>query len=152
MSSIAFEAIGRPAPQGSKRHVGRGILIESSKRLAPWRNTVVASALAARRPADAWPLVGPVEVTIGIYLHRPASHYRTGRHADQLRDDAPLCPATRSSGDVDKLARAILDALTDAAVIRDDAQVAELFVGKFWIKDSEPEKATVYVREINEWD
>ncbi|QDH92357.1 RusA-like resolvase [Gordonia phage Spooky] len=31
---------GIPAPQGSKRHVGNGILIESSKRVGPWRAVV----------------------------------------------------------------------------------------------------------------
>ena len=36
---ITVEGI-EAAPQGSKRHVGRGIMIESSKRVKPWRDAV----------------------------------------------------------------------------------------------------------------
>ena len=33
-----------PAPQGSKRHVGGGRLIEASKRVKPWRQAVAATS------------------------------------------------------------------------------------------------------------
>lgn len=45
---VEFFVPGRPAPQGSKRHVGHGIMVESSRDLGPWRERV---ALAAN-PAD----------------------------------------------------------------------------------------------------
>lgn len=35
---------GSPAPQGSKRHLGRGILIESSKNVGPWRERIALAA------------------------------------------------------------------------------------------------------------
>jgi len=37
MNEIFIPVLGIPAAQGSKKHVGRGILIESSKKVAPWR-------------------------------------------------------------------------------------------------------------------
>ena len=55
---------------------------------------------------------------------RPRWHY--GRRG--LRPSAPLGHAVRP--DLDKLARAVLDALVGAGVIRDDAQVAELHATK----------------------
>ena len=48
MSRIEFFVEGIPASQGSKRHVGRGILIESSKRVKPWRSDVRIAAQEAR--------------------------------------------------------------------------------------------------------
>ena len=42
---------GDPAPQGSKKFVGmaggRGLMVESSKRVKPWRQDVVAAAREA---------------------------------------------------------------------------------------------------------
>ena len=40
MNEIFIPVIGIPAPQGSKRHVGHGIMIENSKRVKPWRQDV----------------------------------------------------------------------------------------------------------------
>ena len=54
---------------------------------------------------------------------RPKSHYRTGRNAHLLRDDAPTRPATIP--DLSKLARSTEDALKDAGVIRDDSLIVE---------------------------
>src|SRR5690606_16868121 len=40
---------GRPAPQGSKRHVGNGVMLESSKAVAAWRTTIAWHAAQAYR-------------------------------------------------------------------------------------------------------
>ena len=45
---LTIVAYGQPAPQGSKRHVGKGVMVESSKKLRPWRQDVKAAAEAAR--------------------------------------------------------------------------------------------------------
>ena len=50
---LAFPVIGTPAAQGSKRHLGNGVLVEQSKNVTPWRNTVAAAAhqaLLAQHP------------------------------------------------------------------------------------------------------
>ena len=53
---IQIIAYGLPAPQGSKRfvgmHGGRGVMVESSRRVKPWREIVHAAALAARKGGD----------------------------------------------------------------------------------------------------
>ena len=41
---------GVPAPQGSKRHVGGGRLVESSKKVKPWRRAVNAAPPMVQRP------------------------------------------------------------------------------------------------------
>ncbi len=140
--TLHFAVHGTPAPQGSKRayvnrHTGRAAVVESSTRVRPWREAVKHAALDARvmaaatldaRPATLATLTGPVVVAITFYLPRPKSHYRTGRFAHLLRDNAPRNPAGKP--DLDKLARSTLDGLSDAAVWADDAQVVSLSVAK----------------------
>lgn len=114
---------GEPAPQGSKRHVGRGILIESSKKVKPWRQNVAGAA--TRMGYANLQLEGPVKVIIHFYFDRPKAHYnKTG-----LREGMPRWITRRP--DIDKLIRSTLDAIcTDAGMLRDDSQVAVLFAKK----------------------
>ena len=112
--------VGVPAPQGSKRHVGNGRMIESSRHVKPWRESIRAAALAAM--GEGWtPLDGPVVVDLTFLMPRPKGHYGTGRNAGALRPSAPASHTTKP--DLDKLVRAVLDALTSAGVWHDDSQV-----------------------------
>lgn len=104
---------GPPAPQGSKRHVGKGRMVESSKAVGPWRERV---ALAVHEYG--WPvLTGPVRVHLRFVMPRPAS---------TPKRSTP--PATKRP-DLDKLARAILDAITGIC-IADDSLVIDLHARK----------------------
>lgn len=130
MTVVRFTVVGDPAAQGSKRHVGRGILVESSKLLAPWRTTVVAEASQAM--AGIRPLTGPLNVVLAFRVQRPKSHYRSN---GELKPAAPTFSEKRP--DSDKLARAILDSLTVAGVWLDDSQVASLRVLKLYARPPE---------------
>lgn len=102
---------GIPAPQGSKRHVGGGRMIEMSKAVGPWREAVRGET---QRAMDGLaPLEGPVAVFVYFYLPRPKS----------LAKSVTL-PAKRP--DIDKLARAVLDGLTEGGAWLDDGQVVRL--------------------------
>jgi Holliday junction resolvase RusA-like endonuclease len=150
--SLSFRVNGRPAPQGSKRYLGRpggkGIVVESSKKVEPWRADVRAAAEKA--VADLFDDLDeavfakgvPVAVQIAFGLPRPKSHYGTGRNADKLKDNAPAYPTGKP--DLDKLERAVLDALT-GVVWADDSQVAHLSTSKIY--DPTP-GAVVYVTEV----
>ena len=119
---------GTPAPQGSKRFVGhaksgRGIMIESSAAVKPWREAVKWAALEALEPRELsveahcnGGFVGPVRVRMVFTLRRPA--------AAKKRE----YPHTKP--DLSKLVRATEDALTDAGVWEDDARVVELTAAK----------------------
>ncbi len=145
--SLTITAHGTPAGQGSKRHVGGGVMIESSKRLRPWREAVKHAALDAiaewesrENGGGAWePLAGPVHVIVSIRVARPKAHYRTGRFASILRPDAPTYAP--STPDIDKAQRAVFDALTDAGVWRDDRQIVAVYATKVYGQPG----ATVYV-------
>jgi hypothetical protein len=121
----------RPAPQGSKRHVGQGRLIEQSKRVTPWRvavDTAARNAMVVRhalkyggRPAGPTPpLDGPLSVEVAFTVRKPAS-------APKRRITWPI---TRDSGDIDKLLRSTLDALTTSGAIADDSMVVEVVARK----------------------
>jgi Holliday junction resolvase RusA-like endonuclease len=124
---ITIEVRGLPAPQGSKRHVGRGIMVESSKAVGPWREAVRAET---QRMMAAHPFVGAVKVEITFGLGRPKGHYGTGKNVGKVRDSAPWYPQGRP--DLDKLARAVLDGLTAGGAWVDDAQVVCLTARKVY--------------------
>lgn len=143
---IVIRVFGLPAAQGSKRHVGRGIMVESSKALKPWREAVKHAALDVRQhlfdidhPHGTddgfwWALDGPLIADMIFTFRRPKSHYRTGRNAHLLRDAAPTRPC--SPPDLSKLARSTEDALTDAGIWVDDARLVQYGrLAKVWVSE-----------------
>ena len=140
MIFVAFSVPGRAAPQGSKRHVGHGIMVESSARLRPWRAAVTAAAIEARDGAP--PITGPVYLRVDISFPRPAGHFGTGRNAGKLRPSAPYFAPSRAVGDLSKLIRAVEDAITDAGLWRDDSQVVVVTAVKRHVADESEEPRT----------
>jgi crossover junction endodeoxyribonuclease RusA len=119
---MIFTVNGTPAAQGSKRAFvigGKAVMVDADKKLKPWRQAVTDAAAAAR--GDDPLFMGPVRVRVRFVFPRPKSHYGTGRNAEVLKNSAPAYVATRP--DVDKLLRAVFDALT-GVVFKDDSQVA----------------------------
>ena len=140
MSTLEIHVVGVPAPQGSKRGFvvkGRVVMAESSKKVRPWRQDVKAAALEAITPEQGeafptqWePLAGPLSVAVTFFLPRPGYHFRTGKRANELKPNAP--DFVDKKPDVDKLLRSTFDALGEAGVWRDDAQVAKLSTSKLY--------------------
>jgi Holliday junction resolvase RusA-like endonuclease len=121
-----FDVFGMPAPQGSKKFVGttkagRGIMVESSKKVKPWRQDVkaaastVAALLCARTDLGgvAVPIAGPLWVSMVFTMPKPASAPKRKR---TWPDKKP---------DLSKLARSTEDALVDAGLILDDSRIVE---------------------------
>lgn len=112
---ITMTVYGTPAPQGSKRHVGGGIMVESSTKVGPWREAIVSEAI--RTDIVGRKLDGPLFVGVVFWLARPAGHF--GKRG--LLPSAPKHPSVKP--DIDKLLRSTLDGLTQAGVIADDARI-----------------------------
>ena len=87
MNEIFIPVIGIPAPQGSKRHVGHGIMIENSKRVKPWRQDVKEAAL---NHYDGEVIDQAVEIEIIFMFARPKSHFGTGKNSRKLKPSAPV--------------------------------------------------------------
>lgn len=126
---------GEAVPQGSKRHVGGGRMIEASARLRPWRATVARHVLSEiehmeKKHGTVFPFTGPVGLVVTFHFPRPKHHYRSGKFANMLRAVAPR--EMQVGPDLDKLVRAIGDALTDACAVVDDKQICLIRAAKKW--------------------
>lgn len=137
--ALTLTVYGEPAGQGRISFVGRGKAKHSNEdKLKPWRAEIIKAALAAtsrhqyldtplvpdacavcRVPKKQHALLAgvPVAADITITVPRP----RTVRRPQ---------PITRSSTDIDHHARAVLDSLSAAGIVHDDAQVTELTIRK----------------------
>ena len=132
---------GTPEPQGSSRafmHKGRPIITSANRKLRPWRARLDASFSA--RVGDRTPMLGPVSVTMTFRMPRPKSH--TGANG-LTPSAAAAAPDTRP--DVDKLARAVNDALTTAGVLHDDSQITRIIAAKRYADPHEHPGVTVAV-------
>jgi crossover junction endodeoxyribonuclease RusA len=127
---FSFIVHGTAAPQGSKRHIGNGVMLESSKRLRPWRQDVRFAALE-RRPPD-WDMTKPMGLVLEFRFSRPQSHFVTKKGVSYLKPNSPAEPVSARLGDIDKLSRAVLDALTGVAYL-DDRQVTQLEASKAYL-------------------
>ena len=108
---IEIIVYGTPAPQGSKRHVGKGIMIEASQKVKPWREAVKWAVRESERRMR--PEV-PLCVDITFTLVKPASAPKRARSWPMRKPD------------LDKLVRSTFDALTESGVWQDDARVVEV--------------------------
>jgi crossover junction endodeoxyribonuclease RusA len=136
---------GIPAPQGSKRHVGNGRMIESSKAVGPWREAIRAETQRVMDALCVYPISGPVGVQVNFNLPRPKGHYRTGKNAHLLSVGAPAWPA--GTPDLDKLIRAVLDGLTMGGAWKDDGQVVSLLAYKRYA-DGVPVGCKIEITEV----
>ena len=115
----SFWIDGEPAPQGSKNGFvknGRVVLVESSKKVKPWREAV-ARTTQAQVPC---PLQNAVEVALVFHLPRPKTVTRKW-------------PAVKP--DLDKLVRSTFDGLTTGGLYTDDALVIALSASKQYATD-----------------
>jgi crossover junction endodeoxyribonuclease RusA len=121
---LYFTAFGTPRPQGSKRHVGNGVMIEASD-VKPWRKTIANAVFDAwTRSGDDRPFTEPVVVWATFYLPRPKSVRRF------LPSVAP---------DLDKLCRALGDGLSiDSQALIDDALIVKWHAAKVYADGHEP--------------
>lgn len=137
-TELTISVPGHPAPKGSLKCIGgrgRHQLIEDNARSKPWRDVVAYwIARSWHQHADKGQPVG-IEVTFS--LPRPKGHYGTGGNAGHVKASAPDHAVSHTTGDVDKLARLVLDAIQDTDVLPDDSAVVELTARKAYLEDEE---------------
>lgn len=112
---MTITVYGTPAPQGSKKFVGvaksgRGIMVESSKKVKPWRQDVKEAAIKAMNGVGNG-IKGPIQMSVVFTLPKPKSAPKTRR---TWPDKKP---------DLSKLVRSTEDALIEAGAIEDDARI-----------------------------
>ena len=146
---ISAWVAGVPAPQGSKRALGAGRpggrirMVESSKRVAPWRTDVREAFLTGHTDLHAvcWQdrqdSLGPLVVKIVFVMPRPKATPKTR-----------ATPPAVKKPDLDKLVRAVLDALTSAGVYADDSQVVTVHAHKRLAELGEPTGAMIHIEPV----
>lgn len=107
---IIFNVDGQPVPQGSMKVINGHVIHSQGSALAAWRSAIALSA----KSAGAKPHVEPVEIELVFTMARPRT---------VTRSEPSVAP------DLDKLIRAVLDALT-AVAYRDDGQVTRITATK----------------------
>lgn len=116
---IEFTALGTPRPKGSLRHIGKGRMIEQTD-VKRWM-ALIRNAIARQGPYQRLDGV-PCEASLAFSFERPKSAQNR------------LYPHVRSTGDLDKLVRAVLDAMQPKddwlGIIDDDSQVVRISASK----------------------
>lgn len=136
--AITFRVSGMaPAPQGSKRHLGNGVMVESCKRVKPWR-ILVAEAAAA---SGASLLRGPVSMSAVFLFARPKGHY--GKRG--LKPSAPRWHSVKP--DVSKLQRSTEDALS-GILFEDDARITSANISKRYCVGDELPGAIITIVQL----
>lgn len=121
---IQFVIEGTPRPQGSKRHVGNGIMVESSKYVKDWRSFARFKATIVMRNQVRIEKPNAVQITVDFIFDRPKKHFKSN---GELRPDAPKFHTSRP--DTEKLMRALCDSLTGIC-FHDDSQVSQQIITK----------------------
>jgi crossover junction endodeoxyribonuclease RusA len=139
--TLAFTVYGVAQSKGNMRAIAlKGmkfpIVTDSNRSAKSWQQLVAAGASLALNalPAPERELLAyGVRLSIAFYLPRPKKHAKRGVFV-------PHCVAP----DIDKLERAVLDALTQV-VYRDDRQVTEVIKGKYYAAVDEPARVEIRV-------
>lgn len=141
---VTFTTHGNPATEGSTRIRHGKITHDNPQKLQTWRNAIIAQSI---RHAPPQPIDGPVAITINFYLP-------PGKTRLQRTNNNPAAePCTVRKGDLDKLTRAVLDALhinTPKPFFKDDAQITQLHVTKNWADQNNTAGATITISKITE--
>jgi len=141
--TLAFRVYGVPLPKGNLKpfvRKVRGMMIpiatESNRNVKGWQQLIAEGAnraIASLPDTDRVVLDRGVRMTIAFYLPRPKKFSKRGVFVAHCK--AP---------DLDKLARAVLDALSAIAYF-DDAQVTELIARKYYADVGAPPCADIRV-------
>lgn len=143
---------GKAQTQGSKRgfvhpHLKRVVIVDDNdKALKGWRQEII-DAMQRTKPPRA--LDCSIAVSVVLYVPRPQTHYRTGDHAGELKPNAPRLPA--AGRDIDKVARAILDAGQIACWWVNDARITDLHIRRRY-DDGIGERTWVWAWAVSEPD
>jgi Holliday junction resolvase RusA-like endonuclease len=120
---ISYFIEGEPAPQGSKNGFvknGRVVMVESSKKVKPWREAVTIKTAQHMSWETLNPMTTPVEIALVFHLPRPKTVSREW-------------PSVKP--DLDKLIRSTFDGLTTGGLYTDDALVIAVSASKQYATD-----------------
>jgi Holliday junction resolvase RusA-like endonuclease len=141
---ITFKVFGTPKPQSRPKAFSRGKFTSVYSPVTAWRNDVKYAAHKVFE--DQGQIDGAVIVEIEYYFRRPKSHYGTGKNSDILKASAPKRMTKRP--DLDNLNKAVLDAIQDSNLLKDDSAVVRLISTKHYVFRDYAEGARIKINPI----
>jgi Holliday junction resolvase RusA-like endonuclease len=134
MSTVTLTVRGIPKPQPRPKACkrGKGVHIYTPAGANAWKAAVRAAWITMRPHVDSAKVdyVGMV-----FFIPRPKSHHKNNDPDRGLTEAAPRHPNFKRVGDIDNLIKSTLDALVDAKVIDDDAQITQIQASKVYCSD-----------------
>lgn len=145
---FGFTALGTPKPKARPRVVRRGNFVQTytPATTVNWEQTIVWQAKQAmvgvqvshpEEALDAFPFEGRILAVVRFNVVKPKSAARCVQY-----------PLKAQPGDVDNLAKSVLDALQLSGTIADDKTVTDLTVSKRFVEPGHPEGVEV---ELTAW-
>jgi Holliday junction resolvase RusA-like endonuclease len=131
-TEFTISVVGDPASQGSHAIINGRIVQVNSKKHKAWRTAIVSTCID-NLPEGWEPLDEPVELIVNFYMLKPSSVKRS------LPSVAP---------DLDKLVRAVGDALAIGGVYTDDSRIVRISARKVYAQGIEP-GASISVKTIS---
>lgn len=137
--SLRFTVPGDPRPQGAvaRNPHTHGVFHRDGPRLRAYRSAValVGSQTARRQRWESPTPFDRIIVDVSFNLRRPRS---------------TAYPGCTRAPDLDKLLRALFDALTESGVIVDDGQITSAQARKGWARPGEEGSVDVYIENQGE--
>ena len=124
---------GRAATAGSLTWYGGGKVTHSSKRTKTWEDWVRWTFIQSGYNRMCL-MTGPLRADLVFCFKRPKGHYKKNGELSKKGIEYSY-PSWKGRYDIDKLCRAVLDALT-GYVYEDDGQIMQIKAYKLWY-DSE---------------
>jgi Holliday junction resolvase RusA-like endonuclease len=143
-----FTALGTPKPKARPRFVRRGNFVQTytPATTVDWEQTIVWQA----RQAMVWVQVNFPEDALDVFpfAKRILADVRFNVVKPKSAPKSTIFPIKAQPGDVDNLAKSVLDALQLAGTIVDDKTVTDLTVSKRFVEAGHPEGVEI---ELTAW-
>lgn len=127
-------------PDGPGRTEKSRKAFEPFRKAAEFKAAVKTAVWEAGRPAEPWE--GPVRLSIDAYFERPQY---------LLKKKSPEGPVPHTAKpDRDNVEKAVMDALKDVGLLKDDAQVCQGPVNKWWAAKGHAPGVVIVAERIEE--
>ena len=147
--NLRFNVIGTPAPQGSKTRMPNGAMVEGSSATGrlkhrTWRQAVALEAHHQRQLHETC-FLGPCSVSVTFRFPMPASRPASWKRR-VANGEAVGWKSTKP--DLDKLARALGDALVEGGLVERDECISQWLLNKIEVAPGEWTGATITVAQL----
>ena len=118
----------QPRPHAARR--GNFVTIYNPKTADAWKQSVRSFFKVSKSLKELETLNEPLTVRLNFYFKRPKSHFNIKRELRKGQSKAHI-----QKPDIDNLVKAVLDAIVDEGIMKDDKLITELYATKKWVNE-----------------